>query len=330
MNAYLNIIQQIQAYGDSSVSSNPRLKFVDWNRGNSGIVCKNPQSKPYTVDPGATIAIFDAVRSTTVDGTTSFNVALSPLDPSRYRFSWVAGTNPGLRVDRGLTLNGIAITFTTATNNTVDVTVPNLASFDFTGVVAGDIIFVPGATTGDSANVLSILNLGYWQVLAVLSSKRLTLARPYGSDFTGVTETQVLTADSQFQAFSSNGVQPGDSVNISSGFSLVTQKTFEIVAVTSTFFEVVSTTPIPAESSIEPTASGLVFYNGAKSFLYVEADQECVIRVNGDSGNSQRLSPIEAGNTERPGQYLKRGPTWSLSIVNRSAVSMNVMVIHAE
>lgn len=330
MDAYLNIIQQIQAYGDSSVSSNPRLKFVDWNRGNSSIFCRNPHSKPYTIDPGATLAIFDAVRPTTIDGTTSFNVTLSPLDPSRYRFAWVGGANPGLRTNRGLTLNGIAVTFTVAANNTVDVTVPSLAPFDFTGVVAGDVVFVPGVTTGDSANILSILNTGYWQVLAVISSKHLVLARPYGSDFTAVTETQTLAADIQLQAFSAAGVQPGDSVSVSAGFSLVTQKTFEVVAVTGTFFEVVSTTPVPSESSIEPTASGLVFYNGAKSFLYVEADQECVIRVNGDTGNFQRLSPVEAGNTERPGQYLRRGPTWSLSIVNRAAVSMNIMVIHAE
>jgi len=156
------------------------------------------------------------------------------------------------------------------------------------------------------------------------------LARFTGADFTAVSETVALTTNSQFQAFSSSGVQVGDKVDISAAFALATRKTFDVVAVTSNFFEVISTTPLPLETGITPGASGMIFYTDSKSFLYIEADQEAAVRLNGSTDSSQRLSPIEAGNPDRPGMFLKRGPAWSLTIVNRASVTLNVVVVHAE
>ena len=329
MDAFLNVIQQIQAYGDRSPNSNPRLKFVDWKRDNSGVVVSDPKSEAHEIDPGATKVVFDGTRATTVGVSTAFDVALSTLDPSRYRFTWSGGSNPTLRSDRSLALNGRTLTFAVQANNTVLVTVSGAGSNDFTGVLAGDTVFIPHTTTGDSANVLSVLNAGYWQVLAAVSATQLSLARFPGASFEALSENQVLATDAQFQAFSTSGVQVGDRVDISSGFSTATRKTFEVVAVTSTFFEVISTLPLPPETGITPGASGLIFYTDTKSFLYIEADQEAAVRVNGGD-SSHRLSPVEASNPDKPGIYMKRGPTWSLSIVNRSPVTLNVVVIHAE
>lgn len=328
MDAFLNVTMKLLAFGDKSINSNPRLRYVDWNRDASGVLVRDPKSESHSIDPGATKLIFDGTRATTIGGTTAFAVTLSPLDPSRYRFTWTGGTGPSFRTDRALALNGVAVTVAVQANSTVIMTVA--PGPDFTGVLAGDTLFIPDVSTGDSAGPFSALNGGYWQVLAVLSPTSLSLARFAGVDFAATNETVTLTGNSQLQAFSTSGVQVGDKVDISAGFAVSTRKTFDVVAVTSTFVEVVSTTALPPETGIIPTAAGMIFYTDSKSVIYIEVDQEACVRLNGAADNSQRLSPIEPGNADRPAFYFKRGPAWALSIVNRSSATLNAVVIHAE
>lgn len=328
MNAFLNVTLKLLAFGDKSVNSNPRLRYVDWSRDASGIQVRDPKSESHSIDPGATKLIFDGTRPTTIGGTTAFSVTLSPLDPSRYRIAWTGGTNPGFRTDRSLALSGVSVTVAPQANGTVILSVP--VGPDFTGVVAGDTVLIPDASTGDASGPFSALNGGRWLVLAVLDSRTLSLARPPGADLSSTAEVVPVTANSQLQAFSTVGVQVGDKVDVSLGFALVTRKTFDVVAVTSTYIEVISTSALPPETGIVPTSAGMVFYTDSKSLVYVEVDQEAAVRLNGSTDNSQRLSPIEAGNSDRPGIFLKRGPAWSLSIVNRSSVTLNAVVVHAE
>jgi hypothetical protein len=328
MDGYLSVTTKIIAFADSASGSNPRLKWFDWLRDIPGAPVADPKSEGHIIAPGSSKVIFDGVRATTTDGTTAFALTLSPLDPSRYRFTWTGGTNPGLRTGRNLTLNGVAITFTANINATLTASVP--AGPDFTAVQVGDIVFVPHTSTGDAANVISDINAGYWVVLGKASSTSITLVRPSGEDFQGATETVTLTANSQFRAYSTSGVQVDDHVDVSAGFGLATRKAYQIVAATDTFFEVISTTPLAAESGILPGATGMLFYTDNKSFVYIEADQECAVRVNGDLGNYQRLSPVDPSDASKPAQYMKRGPTWSLTIVNLAAVPVNVTVIHCE
>jgi hypothetical protein len=328
--AFLNVTLKILAFSDRQINSNPRLRLVDWNRDTSGTVVKNPKTEAYSIDPGATKLIFDGTRTTTIGPTTAFNVTLSPLDPSRYRIAWVAGQNPGFRLDRLLTLSGVPVTVTLQQNNTAIFSVPMLSVLDFTGVNPGDTLLIPSSSTGDSLSPFSTLNSGKWQVLGVTSIKSIIVARSAGNSFEGTSEIVTPTANSQIQAFSTSGVQVSDKLDISAGFSPSTRKTFEIVAVSSTYIEVISTSPLPPELNAIPGIGGMLFYTDSKIFLYVETDQESSIRLNGSTDNSQRLSPVEPGNQDRPAIYLKNGPTYSLSIVNRSATTMNAIVVHAE
>lgn len=328
MDSTLNVSTKILAFSDDQVSSNPRLKNVDWYRDISGMPVSDPQSEAHSIAPGSSKTIFDGTFVSTIDNTTTFSLSLSTIDASRYRITHTAGTNPGIRTGRALTLTGIAVTFTVNSNATLTVTIP--AGPDFTSVVVGDRVFIPHTTTGDTANVISVLNAGNWEVLGKASSTNITLVRPAGQDFEGITQTVTLTSNSQFRAFSAAGVQVGDSVDITAGFSSTSRKTFEIVSVTDLFIEIISTTPLPAETGITPTATGMVFFSTNKAFLYIEANQECVVRVNGDTGNFQRLSPPDASNSAWPAQYMRRGPTWLLSIVNLSSTTVNVVIIHAE
>lgn len=329
MDASLNVTTKIIAFADQTISSNPRLRFVDWTRDISGISVRDPKTEAHQLDGGATRTIFDGVRSTTLDGTSAFGVALLAVDPAtRYRFTHTAGTSPTLRTGRALTPNTMTLTFTVNANQTM--TVASSAPL-FASVIAGDGVFIPHTTTGDSANVLSVLNAGYWQVLSVESTSSLTMVRLTGETFEGAAEAILMTDNSQFRAYSAAGVQVGDSVDISSVlFSTAARKTFEVVAVTDAFFEVVSAMPLPVQSGILPTATGMIFYTETKEFLYIEASQDCVIRCNGSTDNTQRISPVDPSDPTKPGVYMKRGPTFSLVLVNRSDTPCNVTIIHAE
>lgn len=328
MSARLNFTAKILAFADSRDSNDPRLRYADWYRHMGGISVGTVKGgENHTIEAGGSKTFFDGTRSTTIDGTTAFSVALSPLDPSRYRFTYTGGTSPGFRASRSLTPNGISLTFLVNANATVTLT---SASALFGAVQVGDIVFVPNTSTGDAANVIAATNSGYWQVLAVGGATSITLVRFAGEDFSAQNETVVPTANSQLVAYGPSGVQVGDYVDISSGFSSASRKIYRVEAVTDTFFEVISTTAIPAETGILPTNAGLSFYTSAKSFVYVEANQECAIRANGDTGNSQRVSPAEAGNPDMPGIYCKFGPTWALTVVNRSAFPAEIVLIHAE
>lgn len=328
MNFTLDVKTKILAYADSTASNNPRLRAADWYRETDGISVSDPKSESHVIDPNSTKLIFDGSRTLTADGSTTYSVSLSTLDPSRYRFTHTGGTAPGFRTDRALALSGAALTFAVNANATVTLTTTGL--FTFTGTVAGDIVFFPNTNTGDSASPVSVLNSGFWQVLAVVSSQNLSLARPSGEDFSAVGETQTLTSNTQMQAFSSSGVQAGDTMDVSAGFALGTLKTYYVSSVTAKFVEVVSTLPIAEQTGIVPGASGISFYTNNKRFLYIETDQEGAVRLNGDIGSTVRLAPLEAGNVDKPAMFMKLGPTWSLTIVNRSAVPMNALIIHCE
>ena len=94
--------------------------------------------------------------------------------------------------------------------------------------------------------------------------------------------------------------------------------------------EFTSTLPLPNQTGVTPGASGMSFYTDNKRMVYIEADQLCVVRVNGDTGNFQEISPLEPGNTSKPGIFLKTGNIHSLTIVNKSTSTLNCLVVTAE
>lgn len=329
MDGTLNLTQNVLAFGDVGKTNNPAKKYVDWSVSRSYPV-RNPKSDPYTIDPGASVQLFSGTRTTSVDGTTEFLLTLSSLSSSRYRFAWDSvGTAPGLRTDRALATVGHTITLTANANSTLTMTSSTVG--DFAAVVVGDTVHLPGVSTGDSASVFSELNVGDWVVLSKDgTSTTLQLARPSGSPFVGLSEAQVVAANAQVQAYSAAGVQVGDKVTISAGFPTAVQGTFTVVAVTSNLFEVEATQPLPFNVTGTPGAAGMTFYAGAKRYVRFEADQECVIRLNGDVGNSNRMSPWEAADPDQTAFMEKVGPCWQVVVVNLSSAPLNLLFISAE
>lgn len=323
----LTITTGVLAYEDQNASSNPSKRLIDWATSVQNVPCDDPLSKKCSIDPLSQEVLFDGQRIVSIDGTTEFSLGLSLIDPSRYRITWTGGTAPGFRTNRNLDLSGVTVTLTVNSNATVTASVT--AGTPFSAVQEGDVVFIPGVDTGDSTSPFNALNVGYWTVLARANTE-ITMSRVSGEVFSGYTEAVPVTAAAQFQAFSTAGVQIGDFVAISAGFALGARRSYAVKAVNPSWIEIVSTAPLGPQIDVVPGATGLVFYTNAKRFLRIFADQECVVRLNGATDDSQKLEPWVSGDSEKVATYEKVGPCWRLVLVNLAPVKLNAVVLCAE
>lgn len=310
------------------------MRYVDWTRQLSGLTVENPSSRQYKVEPGATLSVFNGSRSTSIDGTTTFSVTLNPLSTSRYRVTASAGTSPAFRTPRALTLSGVAITITAVANGTLKLDLgAGVVAGDFAAIQAGDHIWIPGTTTGDSAGPFNSANEGLWSCLGVapsgaVANRAITLKRINTEDPSGASETVTPASNDQIIAFSATGVQVGDTAEFASPlWTTALRRSFAVDRVTPTWFEFLSTNPLPLDVGVLPTSTGLIFYSDAKRYLRIEADQEAAVQLNGDTDQLNRISPISPADPQQVGWMEKFGPTWKLDIVNRSDATMSINVI---
>lgn len=327
MDGTLNLSSNTLAYADVPATSNPSQKFVDWSMNRSYQV-SNPKSEPFTVDPGATLSLFSGIRATGIDNTTELQLTLSPLANTRYRFTWTGtGTTPGFRTGRTVALATRSVTMTVNANLTLSMAAQ---AGDFAAVVVGDTLLIPDTSTGDPASPFNPINTGYWVVLSKDgTSTTLQLTRPSGQGFVGITETVTVVSNPQVLVYSAAGVQVGDKVNISGGFPASVQNTYQVVAVTATWFEITAMQPLPTGISAVPN-TGIKFYTGGKRYIRFVADQECYVQLNGDTGTSNRISPWVAADPANAGTMEKCGPCWSASVTNLSTAPLNFLFISAE
>jgi hypothetical protein len=323
----LTFILQALAFNDESRTSNPQKTPINWRTSMANLPFENAGTVPFTLAPGGSAIAIDGTRALTVDDTTAFSLAVSPLSPTRYRLTHTGGTAAGFRTDRGLTLNNVALTLTVNSNLTM--TVVAGTGTPFTGVQVGDTVYVPGVSTGDAAGPFNSLNEGVWLVL-VASTTQLVLARASGTVFAGVTETVTPTNNTSFNAFTSSGVQAGDTLYFSAGLAVSALGAYEVLTVTSGWIEFQSTLPLGAQTGVEPTASGIAVYTSAKRFLMVETDQEIVVQLNGSSDMTQIVTPLLAGDSRFTGHYIKFGPAWKVVLLNMSSTPASVIVASAE
>ena len=329
----LNLVFKALCYNDLPATSNPIRRAFDWGRSLQGVSVSNPKQNSFSIPANSSLQIFTGTRSTNIDATTRFTLTVSSLSSNRYRFTATSGTPPVFVTDRALTPNGHTMTW--VSNNNATSTLTSSTSGDFTAAQVGDAIWVPGLTTGDAAGPFNAMNEGQWVVLSKDSTSTiLQLARvAIGGyvNYLGTSEAVVVTSNSQVQAFSAAGVQVGDSVDISAGFSLPIIQSYVVAAVTPTWFEVITSSALPVSTIAAPGVGGIVFYNVAKRLVIVETDQEAAVQVNADTTSSNnRVSPIAPGDPDNCGFYWKFGPTWQLTVVNRSLVPMNTTVLTAE
>ena len=322
--ALLSIYEKSLAFTNPSGGNDPVRKAWDWTRQLQQVPVANPQSQSFTLAPGASLAVYTSLLSTGITGSTVVSMSLNSFSPSVYRFTIVSG--PGaFRTDRGLTLSGAVITVTVNANGTATWVT---GTGTWASVVVGDTVFVPGLSTGDSAGPFSVSNEGFWVVLAVNSSTSLTLGRT--GAFIGVSQAVTLTSNAQVDAFTAAGIQPGNFLAITAQFSATVQGTYAVWAVTPTWIEVVSTSPLPIQTSITQTTTSMLFYGSAKRFTRVEADQEVVVQYNADASTNNVVVPFVAGDSNLIGWVEKVGTVYALTIVNESLVTANLSVFSAE
>ena len=322
--AYLNINSSAVAFQDQVLTNNPLLRSFDWNRRLNNIQIASPEARTFTIPGRQMLTLFNSARATTIDGTTTF--AIKYLADSTYRFSWTGGTNPSLATDQALTFGATNFTVTVASNQVVTITA--LSGSPFAAITAGATLYINGPSDVTTPK-FSVLNSGYWNV-ANATSTILTLVRPRNVSFQGIAESVVgATGANDMIAFVPTTVQVGDKMRVSAGFAVDTRQTYEVTEVTSDWVKVVSTLPLPDETAIVPTATGMVFYL-AKRFTRIEVDQRANVYFNGAGDQAQELDPWVAGDATQVAWQERVGPVWTVLIYNLSQVPMTVNCFSCE
>lgn len=311
LSVYLN------AYSDNCPSNNPSQNNFKWARDINSIIVNNPTNQANTVAPGETRSFFSGLRTLLQDGTTQYSIALAPLQTSVYALSWVGGAAPNFRTARNTgassttqvtaVVNGPIVTFT-STGGT---------PFNFAGSQVGDYVSI--------GSLFNVLNQGTFQIIG-LTSTSFTVSIP-----TGVNEGPITLGSgfaTQIQVFSAAGVQVGDTLVISGGFSLATQGSYIVTAVYANSIWFSSTSLLPIQGPI--TTQAITIYSNAKTLVYVESDQALhVILNNVDIGVIQPFVSPNAAQpsfppTIVPGVFMLKSTIWSLSVTNNGINTANV------
>jgi hypothetical protein len=217
----------------------------------------------------------------------------------------------------------------------------NPAIIDLAGGTYGDItlsggsvatqlsLISGGVVVGDYVNIgndFNILNQGPFQIIALTATSFSVV------NAAGVIEGPVvLGADfaTQLDIYSAAGVQIGDSLDITGGFSPVTQGSYIVTAVTNDYVQFSSTAILPTEGPI--TTEAIAFYFIAKSLIYIEADQNCGVTINGTLTNN--IVPISPGcctGSGKPGILMLSSTIHALTLTNNSLEVANLFLASVE
>ena len=316
------------AYEDQSSTNNPQQRPFDWSRILQGIPVDNPACDPFRVLPLQSVTLFDGTRSISADGTTRYSLSVLNTALNRYRLKWTGvGTAPVFRTDRVVDFAPPStITITPQLNQSVAVTAS--AGAIFGAVLPGDVVFIPGVSTGDGTGIFDSLNEGFWSVLDATVSQ-LILVRNPGQVYSAKAETVHIVSNASFQVFTSTGVQLDDTLSLVSGFTASLLQNYEIVAVTANAIEFLSGVTLPPIASIMPGAGAIVIFSNAKSFVYVESDQNLGLTLNNNTGTFP-VEPLLAGDPNKVGLFQLMGTVYKLVVTNKSTQSATVKVLSAE
>ncbi len=321
----LNLIYGILAYDDTgtATNNNPSQRIPDFSRQYYGISVDNPQGQKFSIPANSSLTLFDGSRSIVLSSTSSF--ALTNPSGSTYRLISTGGPSPAFRTARSTGVDATS-TFNISVNNNalVNVTYTSGTSPNFSAVQPGDTLYIA------SGSQFSALNEGYFPVLAVTTTQ-LAIENNNAAAESNISLSTSYASD--FRVFSSDGVQVGDTLVISAGFSTVTQGSYEITAVNTDFIEFTSSKPLPLETAVVG-ASGLTIYSQAKFFLHIETNQNCVLRLNGDTSDTVKIEPFLADDGNSPGIrgiFSKIGSSYRAVLLNKSPTSTaSVFVFTAE
>lgn len=329
MDSFLSFVMRAIGFDDLPPTSNPTRKGIDQKLAFQNVPVDNDQTQEFHLDPGGSITVVDGQRTLGVNGATAFD--LTVVGATTYRLTWTgAGAAPAFRTDRAVDLTGRTLAL--VVNPNLSLTITADGGTPFSAVVAGDVLFIPGVSTGDPAGPFNDLNAGFWTVLT-RSNTVLTVARDASlyPVFSGISEAAIAAvALDEFMVFTAAGIQVGDTLDLSAGFAPAALHSFDITAVTPDWVQFQSTAPLGEELAVVPGALGIVVYTNRKRFVLILADQEVAVQYNGSTGSENRVEPLLAGTLGYEGWDVKFGTVWKLVLVNRSSARSKVTVCSAE
>lgn len=301
-----NFLVYLNAYSDRKSTNSPSRGNFKWTRDTNGLPVSDPTSLDFDLAPGETKTLVNGTRTLTQDNTTQYSIALAPFQTTLYNLSWVGGTNPTFRTSR--TSGADATTQVTVTVNGTVVTFASTGGTPF-NLISGGVIVGDYVTIG---NTFNSLNQGQWQIIS-LTATSFSVVNP-----SGVNEGPYILGSgfaNQINIYSAAGVQVGDTLQISGGFSPVTQGYYTVTAVTNNYLQFSSVGVLPAEGPI--TTESIAVFSNAQRFIYLESNQHVTIVVNNISGNE--INPLvgSVSNTT-PGIFLRTSTVYSLTVTNVS------------
>lgn len=298
-----NFLFFLNSYSDSNSSNNPSLNNFKWTRNINGLAVDKPLSQQFDLAPGETKVLFNGTRSLAQDGTTQYSIALKSLTSNTYILSAVAGTLPNFRTPRAPGAD--ATTQVTVTQNGPVMTFASTGGTNF-ALISG------GAVVGDYVRIGSQFNpanQGEFKIIS-LTATSFSVENELGAPEGPITLGSGFAA--QVQIYSALGVQIGDTLVISGGFSPVSQKSFSVTAVGANFLEFFSADVLPQESNILTQA--VAIYSNAKQFVYLESDSRVSMIINNIAGNE--IEPFVINGATIPGVFVRKSTIWSMSVTN--------------
>lgn len=312
-----------QSFGSCSGSSSsnaPSQSNFRWNFDLSSIPATNPTSQQYTVAPGQTLPLFSGTRTLSQDGTTRYSIALKALATSTYVLSGVSGTLPNFRTPRSTGANATTQVTVTVNGPVVTFTSTGGTPFALGGVSVGDNVTI--------GNLFNPLNQGTFSIIS-LTATSFSVSNLFGAGEGPITLGAGFAT--QVQIYSAAGVQVGDTLVISSGFSPVTWGSYKVTAVYAESLEFSSTAVLPQESNILTQVN---IYSNAKQFVYMESDAKVFLVINGVTACDIEPFLITNFNTgcpnNRPGVFMLKSTIYSLSVVNNGLSPANILLISVE
>lgn len=310
----LNLLVYLNSYSDVNASNAPSMSNFKWARDVNSCCANNPQSQSAQIAPGATLNLFSGLRTLAQDGTTNYSISLIPLSSNTYQLSAVSGTLPNFRTPRSTgadattqvtaVVNGPVVTFT-STGGT---------NFNLAGVQVGDQVII--------GNLFNALNQGTWTIISV-SSTSFSIENELGVNEGPITLGSGFA--SQIQIFSAAGVQIGDTLFISSGFSPASFGSYKITAVAAQSIQFYSTAVLPQQS---PVNTEVAIYSSVKNLIYLESDSKVNVILNGIDACD--IEPFVINNCVQPGVMLLKSTVYSLSLQNSGINPANIFFASVE
>lgn len=256
----------------------------------------------------------------------------------------ITAVTPGLAGNVLLPIDGVSSVSTLIANwNTANPSnMLGLTSGDGTQIPTGGSFILTGGLNGATAmntssvqvgdyiligSNFNVLNQGIWQIISV-SANSVAI-----SNLGGVNEGPIVLGSgfaSQIQIFSAAGVQAGDTLVISGGFSPITQGAYIVTQVTANTLQFIPTIVLPQQSNVQTEAISI--YSSAKSLIYLEADQNTSVIVNGNAAGNilPFVIPAVIGSTTQPGVFMLKSTVYSLSVQNNSVSPANIFYASVE